>query len=74
MVKHKHIKQKCLYKLFLPKSKILKRITESQKIRKIIIRKFAIFSSGLIFKEKFPLVSFFFVCSKVINIRCSVET
>ena len=32
-------------------------ITESQKICKIVIRKFAIFSSGLIFKEKLFLMA-----------------
>ena len=37
-------KQKFVYKLFLS--------IESQKIRKIVIRKFAIFSPLLIFKEK----------------------
>ena len=52
--KSKVQKSKNVYKkIFLSKSKIFKDlITESQKIRKIVIRKFAIFSSGLIFKEK----------------------
>ena len=48
-------------------------ITEFQKMCKIAIRKFAIFSSGLIFMEKFlnSLVPFFLVSPKII--RCSVE-
>ena len=52
-------------------------IKESQIIRKIVIRKFAIFSSGLIFQEKlfkFTCPNFFFAYSKVLNIHCSVET
>ena len=39
-------------------------IKESQKIRKIVIRKFAIFSSGLIFNEKLFKI---FVYSKVLD-------
>ena len=59
-------KQKCIHYLFISKSKILlrlnHRITESQKIRKIVIRKFAIFSSVLNFKEKlFKLSSSLFL-------------
>ena len=50
-------------------------IKESQKIRKIVIRKFAIFSFRLIFKKSYlnSLVPFFLVYSKIFNIRCSVE-
>ena len=47
-------KQNCEYTLFLSNSMFNKDwITESQKICKIVIRKFPIFSSGLISKEKF---------------------
>jgi len=50
-------------------------ITESKKIRNIVKRKFAIFSSGLIFKEKlFEFSSSFLLSIYVLNVRCSVET
>jgi len=61
---------------FRSKSKILNWITESRKICKIVIRKFAIFSSGKIFTDKLFKFSSSFLLGilLVLNIRCSVET
>jgi len=45
-------KQKCVYKLFLSKSKILLRLNQRiTEYSQLVIRKFAVFSSGLIIKE-----------------------
>ena len=52
-------KQKCVKKLFLSKSKILKRLNHRiSENWKIVIRKLAIFSSGIIFTEKLFFNSF----------------
>ena len=61
--------------LLLLNSKIIKiELQNHRKFKKIVIRKFAIFSSGLIFKIRFFKSSgfFFLVYSKVKNIRVTL--